>query len=160
MSPDDKLALPDTVVTKADVARLIRDFDEYSQAVYMAELRDSQPPSVNYISPELQELLHDNQDSLHTDQARHELLDRLRLFQRTASQIHVSFAAPPSIKVVQQLVTWFRQNVQPDIVMQIGVDPSIIGGCVVRTTNKVFSFSIVDRLRLAEPTLQKEVAAL
>lgn len=154
------LELPEMVVTKADVTRLIRELEEYSDAVYQAELRGGQNASTQYLSPGAQLLVQHHGALFQTSQARRAFIDELRTFQKTAVQVHVSFASQPSPSVVQRITAWFRRNTQENVVLQIGVDPSIIAGCVVRTTNKVFRFSLAEALRASAPVLEKEVAAL
>ncbi len=160
MSHNDTVALPESVVTKADLSRLIREVEEYSEAAYQAEVRGGTAPSAHYASPALQLLAHRQEDTLNSRQARHKLLDQLRALQGGAIPVHVAFASQPSIKALQQLVVWFRKNVDPTIVVQVEVDPSIIGGCVVRTTNRVFTFTLAEALRSSQAALAKEVAAL
>jgi hypothetical protein len=41
-----------------------------------------------------------------------------------------------------KLVGWFRANVHPHVLVQVGLQPNIAAGCVVRTTNKVFDLSL------------------
>tara|TARA_Y100001970_G_scaffold250241_1_gene321816 strand:- start:256 stop:738 length:483 start_codon:yes stop_codon:yes gene_type:complete len=160
VSHSDTVALPESVVTKADLSRLIREVEEYSEVAYQAEVRGSTAPSVHYASPALQFLARQQEGILNSRQARHTLLDQLHTLQGVVIPVHVGFASQPSIKALQQLVVWFRKNVDPSIVVQVGVDPSIIGGCVVRTTNRVFTFTLAEALRSSQTALAKEVAAL
>lgn len=158
--PHSAMVIPGSVVSRADISRLIREVEAYSEAAYQAELRHAAAPSTSYASPGFQELERDNKEVFASAAARKALIEALRDFQQSAAQVHVSFASQPSVKAVQQIVAWFRRNTQPNIVVQVGVDPSIIGGCVVRTTNKVFTFSMADALRSSIKVLEKEVAAL
>jgi hypothetical protein len=72
--------------------------------------------------------------------------DRLREFLKTirtkAPILHISFNSDPSPIFQQRLITWIRQQMHPYILLQIGLHPSIGAGCVVRTTNKFFDFSL------------------
>ena len=71
MSHNETVALPESVVTKADLARLIREVEEYSEAAYQAEVRGGTAPSAHYASPALQLLAHRQEDTLNSRQARH-----------------------------------------------------------------------------------------
>ncbi len=41
-----------------------------------------------------------------------------------------------------KLVVWLRANIHPQILVHLGLQPSIAAGCVVRTANKQFDFSL------------------
>ena len=45
----------------------------------------------------------------------------------------------------QKLITWIRQQIHPYTLLQVGLHPSIGAGCIVRTTNKFFDFSLRHR---------------
>ncbi len=39
-------------------------------------------------------------------------------------------------------MTWLRQNIHPYVMVTVGVQPTIAAGCIVRSTNKYFDFSL------------------
>jgi F0F1-type ATP synthase delta subunit len=39
-------------------------------------------------------------------------------------------------------VTWLRANIHPQALVQVGLQPNIAAGCVVRTANKQFDLSL------------------
>jgi F0F1-type ATP synthase delta subunit len=59
-----------------------------------------------------------------------------------APRVHVSFASDPSAAFTAKIVQWFRDSVHRAILVQVGLQPTIAAGCVVRTTNKSFDFSL------------------
>jgi hypothetical protein len=87
------------------------------------------------------------------------VLDHIRL---TSPQIHISLAADPSAAFTDKITSWLRQNVHPQLLVKIGLEPSIGAGCIVRTTNKQFDFSLrqrfVDSRKLLIQKIQETVA--
>ena len=61
--------------------------------------------------------------------------------------MHISFSADPSPLFTQKLITWLRAELHPLVLIQIGIQPNMGAGCVVRTTNKYFDFSLRSRFK-------------
>jgi hypothetical protein len=66
----------------------------------------------------------------------------LKSLSANAPVMHVSFSVDPPGPYVQKIVFWFRHNIRGDILVRVGLQPNIGAGCVVRTTNKSFDFSL------------------
>ena len=66
----------------------------------------------------------------------------LKELQDQAAVLHISFSADPPGTYIQKIVGWLRQNVDQSILVQVGLQPNIGAGCIVRTTNKSFDFSL------------------
>jgi F0F1-type ATP synthase delta subunit len=45
-------------------------------------------------------------------------------------------------KALEKILLWLRQNVHPQVLLQVGLQPAIAAGCVLRTTNKIFDMSL------------------
>jgi F0F1-type ATP synthase delta subunit len=54
----------------------------------------------------------------------------------------MSFASEPSAKSLGTLVDWLRTNIHPQVVVSVGIQPSIAAGCIVRTPNRQYDFSL------------------
>jgi len=48
---------------------------------------------------------------------------------------------------IQRLGRWFRQNVDPRIVLEVRLDPNIVGGCQIIWQGFEGDFSLRKRLR-------------
>jgi F0F1-type ATP synthase delta subunit len=135
--------LPSQISTPGDLSRLIRELDNLDEYLNQAALRSSQDVSkLPQTSKALEELASMNSlNLLKTDdrKAFKELLDEIK---KSAPTIHFGFATPPSITFLNKLVTWLRSNIHPQLLIRIGLEPSIVGGCMVRTTNKQFDFTL------------------
>jgi hypothetical protein len=60
----------------------------------------------------------------------------------SAPVLHMSFAGEASRKFTTEIVLWLRTNLQPDVLLNIGLEPNIAAGCVLRTPNKLYDFSL------------------
>ena len=72
--------------------------------------------------------------------------ERLRTFLETvksrAPVMHMSFSTDPSPEFVAKLMAWLRQEIHPQLLLTVGLQPTIGAGCVVRTTNRYFDFTL------------------
>jgi F0F1-type ATP synthase delta subunit len=70
----------------------------------------------------------------------------------------MSFASEASPKALDKIVAWLRSNIHPQTLLQVGLQPTIAAGCIVRTTNRVFDLSLRTHLREQEPYLTQLIA--
>ena len=136
------LVLPPPVVSLVDVHRLSRELEAFEDYMRQAQVRKSgSPVTPPRTSRLLDELARANQLNILQDADR----ERLTAFLGSladAPSIHISFAADPSAAFTEKIVLWLRANIHPQILLQVGLQPNIAAGCVVRTANKVFDFSL------------------
>jgi F0F1-type ATP synthase delta subunit len=142
-----KFMLPALVVGPADVNRLLLEMEALED--YMRQLTTSRKASAKLpkTSRTLDDLAELNHADLLDDSARQHLSAFLESLQQHAPVIHISFAAEPSAAFTGKIVAWMRANISAYVLVQIGLQPSIAGGCVVRTTSKVFDLSLGRFLR-------------
>lgn len=142
------LKLPPTIVGKMDVARLVRELSGLNDFFAGASVRTAgtniQPPRLSRL---INQLALDNGINLLDQNHRNLLMDRLKEIYAQAPSFHISFAAEPSPKAVEKILLWLRQNVHAQTLLQVGLQPSIAAGCVLRTTNKVFDMSLKSHLK-------------
>jgi len=137
------LKLPVLVFGVVEVRRLKREIEMLDEFIHQSAIRE---PGKQVLLPRVSRLL----DALATDNGRNLLLeeDRQEMQQflsgteQSAPTIHISFASDPSSAFVAKLVTWLRSNIHPAVLLQIGLQPTIAAGCVVRTANKNFDLSL------------------
>lgn len=147
-SADSILHFPLSVVTKVDIGRLVRELEQVDNFLHEAAIRT---PGTPIKLPKTSRLLDETSEVnklnlLHEDE-RTRLLEFLKQVRNSAPVMHISFSADPSPLFTQKLITWLRSEVHPLIILQIGLQPNMGAGCVVRTTNKYFDFSLRDRLK-------------
>ena len=133
--------LPVAVVGSADVNRLQLELEALEDYLRQRQ-QTGQPLKLPKMSRLLENLAEQNSADLLVQADRDRLEAFLKAVQQHAPTIHFSFAAEPSAAFTQKVLTWLRSNISSYILLQIGLQPTIAAGCVVRTTNKIFDMSL------------------
>lgn len=60
--------------------------------------------------------------------------------------VHITLAAAPTAGIKMSLISWFRQNVEKDILIGFASDRTIGGGIIIRTPNRIFDYSFRKKL--------------
>lgn len=136
------LKLPPTLASRQDLTHLHRELRVFSDLVMQSIMRHDKPIKYPPISAMLRALAVENQLDLRDETVCKNLLDKLEALKQSAPTIHISFPSDPSPEVVQRLIVWLRTEVDPNIVIQIGLQPTIAAGIVMRTPNLFFDFSL------------------
>ena len=157
MTPQSEaLHLPNSVVTKVDVGRLLRELEQVDEFLHQSAVRaPGTPVKLPRTSRLFDEVVAENKLNLLQEADRTRLLTFVRQIQTSAPVMHISFSADPSPRFVQKLITWLRAEIHPIVLLQIGLQPNIGAGCVVRTTNKYFDLSLRSRFKDHRPDLAK-----
>lgn len=140
------LQLPLNVVSRGDINRLERELMALEDFMRSAAARQAGVhlplPMFSRLFDELVQLNKLNA-LLPADRAR--LKAYFDWLKQNAPVIHMSFGADPSPLFMQKLITWLRQNIHPALLLGIGLQPTIGAGCIVRTANRYFDFSLRQR---------------
>lgn len=141
---DRKFVLPSLVVGSVDVMRLRRELESLNDYMDQAALRKAGEESIKL--PKTSRILDEfvNLNKLNMLQATdREAADRfLRALVDHAPTIHISFAADPSAAFVDKIVVWLRNNIHPQLLLSLGLQPTIAAGCIVRTPNRYYDLSL------------------
>ena len=166
------MVLPLLAVSPVDIGRLICQLETIEEHVLQSRLRaatPTQPSTPTTIAvPTLTSRLLE-------EAARLNNLDLLQLTHRAALRqflmsvkahspvLHVSFSADPDPAFLKKLMAWLRQEIHPDVLITIGLQPTIGAGCLLRTTNQYFDFSLrqrfADKREMLRTALQPAVTA-
>lgn len=140
---DRVLSLPVPVVSPADVGRLIRELELIDNTLLQLGLR---PPADQIKMPPTSRLMDQTveRNKLNLLQATDRaLLQRFLVAIRAkAPVLHMSFSTDPSPAFTEKLMVWLRIEIHPEMLLTVGLQPTIGAGCVVRTNNKYFDFSL------------------
>lgn len=146
-----ELSLPFEIVSQADVARMQREVKSLDDFFVQSKARQPgspiQPPKVTRL---LEKTAQDNGYNLLNEQHRQKLADQLDQVIAKAPFLHISFASDPSPKAVEKILSWFRSNIHPQTLLQVGLQPTVAAGCVLRTPNKVIDMSMRNYLKKQE----------
>lgn len=157
MARKETLKLPALVARPADVGRLLRELEALDEKMLQSKLRTGKAPeSLPRTSSLMEQIAEINElDLLHVTD-RHELHSFLKAVHDKAPVFHMSFNADPSTAVIEKVITWFRTEVHPQILLNVGLQPNLGAGSVLRTTNKVFDLSLrQDFARKRDVLMQK-----
>lgn len=137
------LVLPISMTGRSDLDRVWREISTLDQQLLQETLRDKNSESqLPRISRLLADLAESNELNLLRQTDRQRLLDVLKQLQQVAPVLHFSFSADPSPAFIAKLLSWVRQEIHPYALIGIGLQPTIGAGCVLRTSNKIFDFSL------------------
>lgn len=153
-----KFELTSQVITTLDLSRVLREAERLDEFLHQSGLRS---PGTNTTLPKttqaLESIAEANGLSLLDATHRKHLIGNLRTLKLQIKKVHISFAVEPSPAVIQKIVAWFRTNVQNDLVVEIGIQPTVSVGCIVRTTNKVFDMSLRHRFEESRGILAEQL---
>lgn len=156
--------LPPSVVTKSDISRLVNEVERLDGDLTARAAREKVGVDAHEdvsFSEQLGDFLAANQLEMSDDSVmRSRLIKELHRIKSTAPTIHMTFATSADTESLQKIITWLRESVHPQTVLVVGLQPSLIGGAYVRTTNHVHDFSLRARLADHRDIIVKEVEAL
>lgn len=137
------LHLPVAVVSPGDVSRLKRELEALENDLEQLRLRTSSPiAKLPRSSRVLEEFAATNRLNLLLPDDRQRMAAYLANVAAHAPVAHISFAAEASRKFTTEIVLWFRQNIHRELLLNIGLEPNLAAGCLLRTTNKQFDMSL------------------
>ena len=137
------LELPLPVVSLTDLNRLQRELEAIDVFLIQAAVRKSgESMALPRTTRNLDNIVQLNKLNLLVKEDRVKLGEFIKSVRLNAPQVHISFASDPSAAFIQKIASWFRTNAHPLTILQIGLQPTIAAGCIVRTTNSYFDLSI------------------
>lgn len=131
------------IATTSDLNRARRDLEAIDDFLLQASIR--QPGAgvhLPQVGRRVERLASELGVNLLQEADRKRAIDFIRDLSEHAPVIHFSFASEPSTTFIGKLVSWLRDNIHPQAIMRVGLQPSIAAGCIVRTTNRQFDFSL------------------
>lgn len=141
-----KLLLPTALSTQSDLSRTIGELEALDNFLREGSIRQpGSPMQLPKTSKVFEELVNGSKLNMLQPSDREYLQKSLLWMREHAPVIHISFSSDPSALFLEKLTTWLRHNISPFVLVQVGLHPNIGAGCVVRTTNKYFDFSLRQR---------------
>ncbi len=137
------LMLPALVFSPADVSRLVKELDRIDETLVQLKLRNSgQSVKLPKTSQIMDLTVEHNKLNLLKTEDRHTLKRFLMLVEQKAPRLHFSFGVNPSAVFLERLVSWLRLEMHSHVLITIGLQPGLGAGCILRSTNKFFDFSL------------------
>lgn len=160
MSEPEAFIFPENLISSIDLNRTVRELSALDESLYQANVRvPGQPVKLARSSQILEDLAAVNGISLLDTAGREKLLNNLKSCVNSVPRIHISFAVEPSAKFSTRIVVWLRQNIDPLILLEVGLQPTLAIGCSVRTNNKVFDMSLRHRFKEQRHLLREKISA-
>lgn len=148
------------VISPSDVNRLRRELsslnDFFAQAAARKAGTSMTPPRTTQLLDDLAKL---NKKNLLQKEDRDDLDKQLEALMLKAPKLRISFAVEPPPRVVETILNWLRQNLDPRILLSVGLQPNIGAGCVLRTPNREFDMSMRQHLIDSRPYLAQLIEA-
>jgi len=156
--------LPSVLVTRADLARIVREVEKVDNELEAQRARNRANGENEYHAPatsqQLADFLELNKLNLEDDQGRMQLKEQLRVMKDKAPVIHMTFAVEADPASLQKLVEYIRKEIHPQAVLSVGLQPSLVGGVYLRTPNHVHDFSIRELLAGKREVIMHELEGL
>lgn len=160
LDDNTQFGLPPALIGRSDVSRLLREIEEVDYALETQAIRTpTQPLTIPAMSRALQETLALNNIEATNLDERKRMIDALRDAKETAPNVQITFAIDPEPSITSFLVKWIRDNLHPRALITVGLQPAIIGGCVVRTPDHIYDFSLRKRFEDEQGNLIQAINA-
>lgn len=152
------LKLPNVVMTRSDLLRLTRELEALDHFLNGQDITQEEA-ALPRTSKSLDAFLRENNMNVKDAIVRKTILEFLSFLKTSAPVVHMSFAKDPPANALAKLVNWFRVEVNPITLVDIGVQPNIAGGCMLRSGSKIFDFSLRKHLTTKKDLLRTSIAA-
>jgi hypothetical protein len=141
-----KIKLPDSILSRQDLKGAILEIQRYASwfSQTTVKMRFSgnssyEPPTV---SAAASELINDWAKEQQLSKERlDELISTLTQLEAEAKYISITLAAPAPGSLKRTLITWCRQNIDKDILVDLKFNSTILGGMVVVYGSHIFDWS-------------------
>lgn len=158
-----QLVLPSSIISTFDVARVLSELEHLDDMLTTNRVRrhiGSRSITMPPLSEQLSDVLEQNELTLSKSASRSALLRQFRTLKNQAPIIHMTFAVEADRESLGQIVQWLRQEVHPQVVIAVGLQPALVAGVYVRTTNRILDLSLRGALRNGRAILAREIGAL
>lgn len=149
--------LPHTVATKRNLSFLVRELERVDNELTAHSVNEGNDAPYPEIPDILQSFLETNEFSLDNSNDRSEIITQLRLLNRKAPVVHISFATEADAASLGTIVSWFREHADSQTVMNVGFKPSLVAGAYIRTPNRIYDLSLRSAFKQGRPTLLKKL---
>ena len=138
-----ELVLPLLVTSPVDVGRLVREVEALDNTLMQHDVvGDGKAIKMPKTSLLLDAMIEANKLDLTQPKERQRVQSFLEIVHTKAPVLHISFSADPAPAFIEKLMTWLRREINAQLLITVGLQPNIGAGCMVRSTNKFYDFSL------------------
>ena len=145
-----KLKLEESVSSPQDLKAVILEIQDYARwyshnAIKKrlgVKLKRKTTAEAPFISPAASTIIREwaSSNNLNQNSFDH-LIKTLETYARSAPQLTITLAAPPTNGLKKTLVAWCRENISPDMLINFQFNSVLLGGMVIRSGSHVFDWS-------------------
>ena len=159
--PKTNFKLTNNIVSAVSVGNLITELEAIEDFFLKMKLKSSlSQVNLPAISPTMQDITRLNSLNLIKPDDRSNLKLFLHSIKTKAPTIHISFGSVPDKDFLLKITDWFRSEINPNLMLSISLQPNIGAGFRLRTTNKVFDFSLHKYLAESKQTLVRTLSGV
>jgi hypothetical protein len=149
-----RLKLRPDLSSRQDIQAVILEIKRYAHWFSQASIRQQvaggqtapQPP----LSPAAADLLNQwHSDKQLSTQSLDGLVQLLDEFVAKAPYVTITLGAMAPASLKSEIVSWFRENVRPDLLVDFSFNSTMLGGLVVRYGSRVIDMSFKRRIMTA-----------
>ncbi len=152
--------LPPTIVSRGDLGKTIREIEAINDYFHQEGLRGRKDQPLPTLSLGLDSMAKVNGLNMIHAEDRERLHGFLNRIKSKSPTVHMSFPSEAGDDFKAKLLDWFRTNIHPHILLNIGLQPELAAGCTVRTSNKFFDFSFRARFEKSKTKLMTALEKL
>lgn len=141
------LKLPPTLASVEQLEGVMFELTEYLDWSRQSQIKTKVAPAKAGVEPkawsaELQAILETWSEGKELTMHKVEdLMKELQHVRKTAPAIHLTLAAVPGVAMRQQFVTWFRDEIHPQVLLSFSANRTILGGMVLRAGSHIYDYS-------------------
>lgn len=159
----EETRLPTSIMTKADLVRLVHEVEQLDIDYTTASVHDKAGVKSHWqpvLSAQLTDYLTLNPGELDKASDRRNVIKQLRQLKKNAPVVHMAFASTADRESLQKIAAWLRDSIHPQAVIAVGLQPELVGGTYIRTTNHVYDFSLRAKLTGHRHLIREQVEAI
>jgi F0F1-type ATP synthase delta subunit len=139
-----KLILPNSLIGRFELSELMREVEDLDMALEGQKVRGTNKNGYKLpaLSRSLSDFLTVNKLDINDDNVRLDIKKQLKIVKTKAPAIAITFATDADPNSLEQLVSWIRKELHPLAIINVGIQPGLIGGAYIRTPNHVHDFSM------------------
>jgi hypothetical protein len=153
--------LPVSLTGHSDLSRLGRAVELLEGNLQAQRVRNADAPvQLPSIGQALSDFIEQNKLDVTDADVLAELKAQLRKIKDHAPVMHMTFANEVDPYLLQKLVMWLRTEIHPHALLDVGLQPGLVGGVYLRTPNKVHDFSVKALLKNKRDIIFEELQKL
>ena len=160
-APAKEYVLPVSLTGHSDLSRLGRAVEVLESNLQAQRVRSADAPvQLQAIGQAQNDFIEQNTLDVADADTLAALKAALRKIKDHAPVMDMTFANEVDPYLLQKLVLWLRTEIHPHALLDVGLQPSLVGGVYLRTPNKVHDFSVKALLKNKRDIIFEELQKL